>query len=628
MVAAAKANARKRARRDSNPQYPGRLAPWGRRAVPAYALRLLAQPTGATGFEPATTGLGGQSLIQARLRARAGHLRGVLGRAGRRRFPRACHGRLVDARVVGWLVLLACLAAPPAAGQAIIGVVPDLDDGDGWGVCCDLAGWTVTDEETTWTVPAGSGAAWATGNSSQWLAHGGPPATHIPGLRLNNQGEALRLVNPAGEVVHEVDWAGAGAGGFARLWVPGEVERVRWLGQSDLDQPTWHIEGATLYRSPDNAFEVLTELLRAAQERVVLHVYGLRSLALGDALVAAADRVPVAVLVDESPVGMDRLQRHQTAYNLQRLVDAGAEVVTAGDRYRHHHLKVLVVDDRVAIQSENWVESGVPEVPTTGNRGWGIVLPHRPAADWFAAWMAEDRAAWDADSFDLASFDPGYEPPARFPPRTGTYRPGSVEHIIGPMEVTPFVAPDHTVSPELYQLVAESGRAWAQQLQMREHATNRLGLDLADPFLLAFTDGAHARDIRVHLAAPFGPDDERNQQVVRAIQAAGGNARLWDHPDLGILHNKAVVLDDGLILGSLNGNHASRSENREVGLYVHSQAAAQTASQWFLSDWQPSRDWGAIADDLEAIPGPGFLAVAATAIFAMLVRCREGAGRH
>ncbi|HJQ92921.1 MAG TPA: hypothetical protein VJ874_01400, partial [Candidatus Thermoplasmatota archaeon] len=220
----------------------------------------------------------------------------------------------------------------------------------------------------------------------------------------------------------------------------------------------------TLYASPDSSFEVLSGLVAGARDRLHLHVYELRSAALADALVAAKQAHPgldLQVLVDGNPVGAGQDDRHATADALRRIQAVGGAAVLAGNgRYDDHHLKVLVADDAVAVQSENWVPSGVPEDPSWGNRGWGVVAYDEPMADWFAAWMAEDRSAWDSQPFDLGSYDPLFKAPPRQAPRTGSYGPSVPPlELAGPVRITPVVAPDHTQDPATDPIAAVAAQA-------------------------------------------------------------------------------------------------------------------------------------------------------------------------
>ncbi|MCA1812247.1 MAG: phospholipase D-like domain-containing protein, partial [Halobacteriales archaeon] len=531
------------------------------------------------------------------------------------------------------LPLLAVLALLPvaAAHPLLVGVAPDLpgagpgDEGFAVGsdAAADLSGLRVTDGEGSWAFPAGAtlaanGTLWVAGDLTLWRRSGGPEpvialadGTGAGTLALGNGGDGLRLVDPAGATLDAVAWGGSNVTGMAGSlgnaspgllflrdrtsegWTDTDREedwmtpRVHRVGESTLDRLTFTAERLTLYSSPDSSFGVLTGLIGNATERLHLHVYEFRHAALADALVAAKQAHPgldLRVFVDADPVGQTAPEKHATADALRRIQAAGGNVTLGGSgRYDDFHLKVLVADDAVAVQSENWVESGVPEDPTTGNRGWGAVVHSAAMADWFAAWLGQDRQAWDARPFGLAAYDPLFAPPPRTAPRSGAYGPVvPAITLSGRFEVTPLVAPDHTQDPRsdpIAALVAGSHRrVGVEQLDLATTAANGRGWHSADPLHVALVDAAQRGvQVRVLAAAPFSAADGGNTAALEALAAHGVQGTVLQRPGIATLHNKGLIVDDAVVLGSLNANHHSRSANREVDLILRGPGVAE----WF-----------------------------------------------
>jgi phosphatidylserine/phosphatidylglycerophosphate/cardiolipin synthase-like enzyme len=558
-------------------------------------------------------------------------------------------------------ILLALLVLLPVAGAhpLLVGVAPDLpgagpgDEGFAVGsaVAMDLSGLRVTDGEGSWAFPAGTalaanGTLWVTGNLTLWRHYGGPePAialadgTGAGGLTLGNGGDDLRLVDQAGATLDAVAWGGSNATGMAGSlgnaspglvflrdrtsagWADSDREedwvtpRIHRIGESALDRPTFTTDRLTLYSSPDSSFGVLTGLIGNATERLHLHVYEFRHATLADALVAAKQAHPgldLRVFVDADPVGQTAPERHATADALRRIQAAGGNVTLGGSgRYDDFHLKVLVSDGDVAVQSENWVESGVPEDPTTGNRGWGAVVHSAAMAEWFAAWLGQDRQAWDARPFDLASYDPLFAPPPRTAPRNGAYGPVvPATTLSGMFEVTSFVAPDHTQDPRsdpIAALVASAQRRVdMEQLDLATTAANGRGWRSEDPLHAALLDAAQRGvQVRVLAAAPFSATDEGNTAAMEALSVRGVQANVLQRPGIATLHNKGLIVDDTVVLGSLNANHHSRSANREVDLVLRGPGMAEWFENLFASDWTPpapASDLGVVGRDLRGLP--------------------------
>ncbi|MFC6755381.1 phospholipase D-like domain-containing protein, partial [Halorubrum tibetense] len=141
---------------------------------------------------------------------------------------------------------------------------------------------------------------------------------------------------------------------------------------------------------PDSP-EMPVDPLETADDRVLVAGYTLESDRVVDRLVAAHERgVAVRVLIEGTPVGGFQ---NRGAHAADRLHAAGVEVrVLDGepDRFRFHHAKYAVVDDRAVVLTENWKRSG-----TGGgsNRGWGIVADDDAVADSLAALFENDAAA-------------------------------------------------------------------------------------------------------------------------------------------------------------------------------------------------------------------------------------------
>lgn len=508
-------------------------------------------------------------------------------------------------------------------------VVPDLPgpgpgdegfavDADG----TDLSGWSVTDGKGTWHLSPCQAVCWFTGNASTWTHYGGPAATewNATGLRLANAGDSLRLLDPDGVVVDEVAW---GTGTDLSYRSPGALylrsgdgwitPRIHRIGESDLDRPTFDVDRLTLYASPDSSFQVLSGLIADASERLHLHVHDLDHVDLVDAMVQAKEGRPdldLAVLVDGRVPGRSNAEESKAKAQWGRIVDAGGNVVLAeGGRYAHHHLKVLIADDAVAVQSENWNAAGVPVDPSWGNRGWGVVVHDAGFADWMVAWMEDDRTAWDVDP--LTSWPDASAP--RMPPPRGDHDPVPTSEVRGSFQVTPIISPDHTADPRhdplLAAMEAASTRIVGQQLRMDLREWNRLGWDAQDRYVTALTHASgRGVDVQVMLAGPFGFDDVNHHQVATALQEAGVDTTLWDHPDMRTLHNKGWVIDDAVYVGSMNGNHASRSANREVGVLIEDAVVAD----WYAS--LAASDQGIHGDHvLPVTPVPILLVVMAVA---------------
>ena len=554
-----------------------------------------------------------------------------------------------------FLLLLGLAIAPFADAQRLAAVAPRLPGGvEGFAVevpagpDAGLAGFALTDGEGTWRFPEGAAPGrpvWVASDPAAWQRLGGPPALGYQGgrmegnLRLADGGDHLALLGPDGRELDRVAWGNGTtlshlSEGTVFLRDPAGgwmTPRIHRIGESSLDRPAFTVAALTLYASPDSSHAVLQGLMAGACRRLHLHVYELRSATLADGLAEARRRCPgldLQVLVDGSPVGQTAAERHATADALARIEAAGGQAwTTRSVRYDDHHLKVLVADDAVAVQSENWVDAGVPPDPTHGNRGWGVVVHDRAAADWFAAWLAADRAAWDTERFGLDRFDPTFQGWPRAPaPRSGAYGPVQPPlRLEGSFTVRPLVAPDHTADPRSDPVAAlvegARTRVLAQQLDLGTRATNRLGWSTPDPYLEALAAAAR-RGVEVTVVAQgaFGAEPDGNLEALRTLAEAGAEARTFWREGTAALHNKGTIVDGAVVVGSLNANHHSRSANREAAVVLEGPGVADYYAALFASDLEGGarrRDPGVILRDLHAIPSaPVPILLAAMALVA------------
>ena len=128
---------------------------------------------------------------------------------------------------------------------------------------------------------------------------------------------------------------------------------------------------------------------------------------------------------------------------------------------------------------------------------------------------------------------------------------------------------------------------------------------------------AHAENGGVRRAA-FVEDGDLGLRVAAELEREG----------IVTLHNKGLVIDERfVVLGSMNGNHHSRSNNREAGLILEGPEVAAYYGALFQSDWVVSTpvDWGQVARDLKEVPAspwPILLALTAVARLGCFPRSR------
>ena len=389
---------------------------------------------------------------------------------------------------------------------------------------------------------------------------------------LSNAGERLRLLRD-NQTVSTLRYEDAPEGERLRngTW--------RHIGATDHPVVTGGAGTARAFVLPD-APEPPLAPIRNATDRVLLAGYTFTSKRVTDALVAAAERgATVRVLVEGGPVGgISRAQARQ----LDRLTAAGVSVrVVTGPhaRYAYHHAKYAVADNQAVVLTENWKPAGVGG---RSSRGWGAVVADPGIVSGLVRLFDGDfewRAARAWREYRRGrTFTVGET-------ANGTYQTRTEPARVSYQNASLLVAPDN------------AGRALAGRLRRANDSIRVLQLSIDSPdgrFVRALLDAARRGvTVRVLLASAWYVRED-NAAVAEQLNAAADRegldlrVRLAEPRGYEKVHAKGVVVDDSVVLGSLNWNRESVRQNREVLLALEGEAVADYYRTVFDADWRAS----------------------------------------
>lgn len=371
-------------------------------------------------------------------------------------------------------------------------------------------------------------------------------------------------------------------------------EGYRWRATWDEWRPDGYaaraperVAGAavTPFVLPDSP-ETPVEPLADAEERIFLAGYTVESERVADRLVDAADRgADVRVLLEGSPVGGFP---RRGAHVADQLVAAGVEVrVLDGDpeRFRFHHAKYAVADDRAVVLTENWKRSGTGG---ESSRGWGVVANDPGASEDLTALFENDATGPDTRSWESFREETTFHGPAT---------DGGNDDDTGVLEAVDRPYPARfdppTPAPADVELLTAPGNADDRLVER---------IDAADDRVLAIvprTDGPDGRIVRaLRRAADRGVDvhlllsnawydRETNREVVDALADEPIEVAIAEpRGRYGKVHAKGLVIDDTAVVGSLNWNEGAATENREVLLVVENAGVADFYARTYAADWR------------------------------------------
>jgi phosphatidylserine/phosphatidylglycerophosphate/cardiolipin synthase-like enzyme len=456
------------------------------------------------------------------------------------------------------------------------------------------------------------------------------------------QGQVLaRDRDEAGRPLRDTDTAADWDSGFSRKTLGDEpTHRVEIAGQSRfVARPLKRVRARVLATSaPDNNYAALVDAIGSAKHELRVRIYEMTNPAIVDEIIKARRRgVQVWIFLEGSPVGGIA---DQERWLLDRAARAGCDVhfmaTPKGSRhqprYRFDHSKYVIVDDRTAIiGSENYGRTGVPVLPSYGNRGWMVHVENQ-------AFVAQLREVWDhdhrtsmadvlsidastSDAYGLPYRDAAFVPDERL--HSGTYaKPAAPRLADEAMDLELVLSPDTSLN-EGSALIGMMARAKKTLYVEQNSIRRRWGKKAAssDPDGEARDDAENAPNlalqavvaaarrgvqVRVLLDSTWynvqSDEDRDNDDTVAWLTAIALTERLdmsaklinLQTTHLEKVHVKGVVIDDAeVFVGSINWTENSFKGNREVGVVVGNKKIAGYYASLFRRDWAHSRMYSA-----------------------------------
>ncbi len=373
--------------------------------------------------------------------------------------------------------------------------------------------------------------------------------------------------------------------------------------------------------APDNAYTVVAELLRSAQDYILVEGYTWESVWLTGILTERIGAgVQVTILLEGAPAG--GLPDGQL-WNCQQIVDAGGAVyfmhnddaARIDDRYANQHAKIIVVDGRqVLVGSENFSNGAMPVDDkangTRGNRGVILITDQPALIEYAEALFARDLDLAHPDIVPYGSL-PRYTVPLTY---TAVFSPGGGFEYPAPFSPTlpAFQADQFEViqSPEtslrrsdgLIALVLRAGpgdEVYVEQMyeRLRWGRSSSTPADDPNPRLEAYIQAARqGAAVRIILDKGFDDDGQNLDTawyVMGIAEAEGLDIEVRrGNPTYRGIHNKMVLVRLGdewySHVGSINGSESSSKINRELALQVRSKGIYDYLKQVFDYDWAHS----------------------------------------
>ena len=372
--------------------------------------------------------------------------------------------------------------------------------------------------------------------------------------------------------------------------------RIYRIGQSDFPTHMISFTGdVTLFVSPDNSYQTITQELRSAQHTIDINMYEFTSPALCTELLNALKRnITLRLFMEGSPIGgisekektiLATLAHHGCI--IRFLASDSKNHVTA--RYQFDHAKYIIIDNTtVIVESCNWAKTGVPKNPTYGNREWGIVIRNNQTAEYFAQvfrddWNPhhQDSYSFEAMNLSITSWILDDETPK------GSYTPRfSATTINQPCIITPLFSPDTSEKTILDAIDTATTTIYIQQLYIYKDWDNTIS-----PFFSHLITKSQ-QGVTINVIMDYNPAYKDTtatlNETKQYLEQNGVHVKFlstqWS--PFTAVHNKGMIIDNTTVLvSSINWNEQSVRGNREAGIILQNHDAATYYAAVFLSDW-------------------------------------------
>ncbi len=378
--------------------------------------------------------------------------------------------------------------------------------------------------------------------------------------------------------------------------------RIGTEGMMHVLPESIHEASVIPFAFPDSEGAPVFDALRSAKREIRLCIYTLDHPGVAYILLESMRKgVSVTVLAEGDPAG--GMPKNELEI-LSALSNEGADVrvIKRSDdgfrRYTYMHAKYAVIDSNTVIMtSENWTQSSF-----SSNRGWGAIVRSESCASTFVSVFGSDS---DLSNTDVRRFDEVYptHTPGRVPPFS--YSDSYAKEY--PADVVPVFSPDGPFVA-LESLISEAEhRVYSQQLRVQYSWGETLSGNPVAWMCQAAERGADSRlIIDVSFDNPFDEDTRDGFAVRSILKGEKVEVRCVEGSgSYSMTHNKGLVVDDSVFIGSVNWTSTSFFQNREAAFIIRSAEAADFFSELFLSDWGPDAESISLRLSAEGRPSEG-----------------------
>lgn len=294
----------------------------------------------------------------------------------------------------------------------------------------------------------------------------------------------------------------------------------------------------------------------------------------------ARNGIKVRMLVEGHPLGVD-ISSELTL--LKTVEKNGGEVRLinydgAGyTRYSYLHNKYALIDEEtVLITSENWTSGNIGDY---GNRDWGAVIESKGYADYMKNVFENDFSIDWGDVSDIGTVYPNLKS------RNDLTAPELKETnmVFYHSKVTPTVSPDNSFDTIKQFIYSSENRLYVEQMDLGGSLSGTTG---ETPIMWMSQRSSDGVDTKLILDCSQS-DSETHESYLNLIKNTTSIKAIgfYEGTCFDLIHNKGLVSDDSVWIGSVNWTDTSFMRNRESAVIIRSLEVSDSFAALFNKDF-------------------------------------------
>lgn len=371
--------------------------------------------------------------------------------------------------------------------------------------------------------------------------------------------------------------------------------RLTRPGMTDREPGTVFDADVTPFTFPECHGIEIYNALESSEREVLISIYQITSKETISLLCLLAHKgIKVTVLLEGSPLGArDSTNLERTL--MKALVDSGGTVrlindprsndpEDPGNRFTYVHTKYAVIDGiTTIITSENWTESNMGS--GDGNRGWGVLIQSEGYASYMRSVFLNDSSKYYGDCKDMLELYPDqsvYEGDLTYSDLDLVYDDSNGSVTFEGCRVSPVLSPDNSYDTLKTFIDSAGTRVYSEQMDM---SNSYLGISNDSP--VSWMVDAAYRGVDSKLILDLTSDTGGKSAEVGLINTTTDlkAAGIIGGDGFRLTHNKGVIVDDAVWVGSINWTNTSFFNNRESAVIIWSDEVSDHFASYFLKDW-------------------------------------------